>query len=123
MRLGPWLDFGIRCVDFAHLSRTSSINNCFKNGILPIVLPASQVAQLFDETFAFAGYALTIDLTRQVVTKPDGRELAFDVQPFRKYCLVNGYDDIGLTLRHADKIKAFEAERLARMPWLAQSQR
>ncbi len=94
-------------------------NNCFKNGILPIVLPASLVAQLFDEVFAFPGYQLTIDLPRQVVVKPDGIELAFDAQPFRKYCLVNGFDDIGLTLRHADKIKAFEAERLARMPWLA----
>jgi 3-isopropylmalate/(R)-2-methylmalate dehydratase small subunit len=97
-------------------------NNCFKNGLLPIVLPASQVAQLFDEVFAFPGYQLTIDLPRQVVVKPDGGELSFDVQPFRKYCLVNGFDDIGLTLRHADKIKAFEAERLARMPWLAQRQ-
>jgi 3-isopropylmalate/(R)-2-methylmalate dehydratase small subunit len=65
------------------------------------------------------GYALTIDLPRQVVLKPDGSELPFEVQPFRKYCLVNGFDDIGLTLRHADKIKAFEAERLTRMPWLA----
>jgi 3-isopropylmalate/(R)-2-methylmalate dehydratase small subunit len=97
-------------------------NNCFKNGILPIVLPASQVAQLFDDVFAFPGYQLTIDLPRQVVVKPDGSELPFDVQPFRKYCLVNGFDDIGLTLRHADKIRAFEAERLARMPWLAQRQ-
>jgi 3-isopropylmalate/(R)-2-methylmalate dehydratase small subunit len=97
-------------------------NNCFKNGILPIVLPASQVAQLFDDVFAFPGYQLTIDLPRQVVVKPDGSELPFDVQPFRKYCLVNGFDDIGLTLRHAEKIKAFEAERLARMPWLAQRQ-
>ena len=94
-------------------------NNCFKNGILPIVLPPSQVAQLFDEVFAFPGYQLTVDLPRQVVVKPDGSELAFDVQPFRKYCLVNGFDDIALTLRHADKIRAFEAERLARMPWLA----
>lgn len=97
-------------------------NNCFKNGVLPIVLPASQVAQLFDEVAAFPGYRLTIDLPRQVVVKPDGVELPFDVQPFRKYCLVNGFDDIGLTLRHADKIKAFEAERLAKMPWLAQRQ-
>ena len=97
-------------------------NNCFKNGILPIVLSTFQVAQLFDEVFAFPGYQLTIDLPRQVVVKPDGSELPFDVQPFRKYCLVNGFDDIGLTLRHADKIKAFEAERLARMPWLAQRQ-
>ncbi len=95
-------------------------NNCFKNGVLPIQLPASQVAQLFDAVLAFPGYALTVDLPRQVVVKPDGSELAFEVQPFRKYCLVNGFDDIGLTLRHADKIKAFEAERLAKMPWLAQ---
>ena len=94
-------------------------NNCFKNGLLPIALPAAQVARLFDEVAGFVGYSLTIDLPRQVIVKPDGAELAFDVQPFRKYCLVNGFDDIGLTLRHADKIRAFEAERLARMPWLA----
>ena len=93
-------------------------DNCFKNGILPIQLPESQVARLFDEVLAFPGYSLTVDLPRQVVVKPDGVELPFDVQPFRKYCLVNGFDDIGLTLRHKDKIKAFEAERLARMPWL-----
>jgi 3-isopropylmalate/(R)-2-methylmalate dehydratase small subunit len=97
-------------------------NNCYKNGILPIVLPASQVAALFDEVFAFPGYQLTIDLARQVVIKADGSQLPFDVEPFRKYCLQNGFDDIGLTLRHADKIRAFEAERLARMPWLAQRQ-
>jgi 3-isopropylmalate/(R)-2-methylmalate dehydratase small subunit len=94
-------------------------NNTSKNGILPIVLPESQVARLFDEVAAFPGYQLTVDLPRQVVIKPDGSELPFEIQPFRKYCLVNGFDDIGLTLRHADKIKAFEAERLARMPWLA----
>jgi 3-isopropylmalate/(R)-2-methylmalate dehydratase small subunit len=93
-------------------------NNCYKNGLLPIVLTASQVSQLFDEVAAFPGYALTIDLPRQVVVKPDGSELAFDVEPFRKQCLVNGWDDIGLTLRHADKIRAFEAERLATKPWL-----
>jgi 3-isopropylmalate/(R)-2-methylmalate dehydratase small subunit len=93
-------------------------NNCYKNGLLPIVLPASQVSQLFDEVAAFPGYALTIDLPRQVVIKPDGSELAFDVEPFRKQCLVNGWDDIGLTLRHADKIRAFEAQRLAAKPWL-----
>jgi 3-isopropylmalate/(R)-2-methylmalate dehydratase small subunit len=93
-------------------------NNCYKNGLLPIVLTASQVDQLFDEVAAFPGYALTIDLPRQVVVKPDGSELAFDVEPFRKQCLVNGWDDIGLTLRHADKIRAFEAKRLAAKPWL-----
>ncbi len=93
-------------------------NNCFKNGLLPVVLPEHQVARLFDEVAAFPGYALTIDLPRQVVVKPDGEELAFEMQAFRKYCLVNGLDDIGLTLRHADKIRSFEAERLARMPWL-----
>ncbi len=95
-------------------------NNCFKNGVLPIVLPESVVSRLFDEVAGFNGYRLTIDLPRQVVVKPDGEEIAFDVQPFRKYCLVNGFDDIGLTLRHAEKIRAFEAERLARLPWLAQ---
>lgn len=97
--------------------------NCFKNGLLPVVLPEAQVARLFDEVAAFPGYRLTVDLPRQVVVKPDGEEWPFEVQPFRKYCLVNGFDDIGLTLRHADKIKAFEAERLARMPWLANIQR
>jgi 3-isopropylmalate/(R)-2-methylmalate dehydratase small subunit len=97
-------------------------NNCFKNGILPIVLPEGVVSRLFDEVAAFPGYRLTIDLPRQVVVKPDGEEIPFEVQAFRKYCLVNGFDDIGLTLRHADKIRAFEAERLAKMPWLAKTQ-
>jgi 3-isopropylmalate/(R)-2-methylmalate dehydratase small subunit len=95
-------------------------NNCFKNGVLPIVLPESAVARLFDEMYAFVGYQLTVDLPRQVVVKPDGSELAFDVQPFRKYCMVNGFDDIALTLRHADKIRAYEAERIAKKPWLGQ---
>ena len=95
--------------------------NCFKNGLLPIVLAEGLVSQLFDEVAAFPGYQLGIDLPRQVVLKPDGSALPFEVQAFRKYCLVNGFDDIGLTLRHADKIRAFEAERLARMPWLAHS--
>lgn len=93
-------------------------NNCFKNGILPIQLSESQVAQLFDEVLAFPGYQLSIDLERQVVIKPDGVELPFEVQPFRKFCLLGGFDDIGLTLRHADKIKAYEAERMASKPWL-----
>ena len=94
-------------------------NNCFKNGVLPIVLSEAQVATLFDEVAAFPGYQLTVDLERQVIVKPQGEELPFDVQPFRKYCLINGFDDIGLTLRQSDKIKAFEAERLATKPWLA----
>ena len=94
-------------------------NNCFKNGLLPIVLPEATVARLFDEVAAFPGYELTIDLERQVIVKPQGEEIPFDVQPFRKYCLLNGLDDIGLTLRHKDKIAAFEAQRLATKPWLA----
>ncbi|MFV0675408.1 3-isopropylmalate dehydratase small subunit [Variovorax sp. tm] len=116
----PWaLDqYGFRAI-IAPSYADIFFNNSFKNGLLPIVLPAAQVAQLFDETFAFPGYTLTIDLERQVVVKPDGQEFSFDVQAFRKYCLLNGLDDIGLTLRHKDKIKAFEAERLAQKPWLA----
>jgi len=93
-------------------------NNCFKNGLLPIVLPESTVAALFDEVAAFPGFQLTVDLPRQVIVKPGGEEIAFDVQPFRKYCLLNGFDDIGLTLRHKDKIQTFEANRLAAKPWL-----
>jgi 3-isopropylmalate/(R)-2-methylmalate dehydratase small subunit len=94
-------------------------NNCFKNGLLPIVLPESTVAKLFDEVLAFPGYELTVDLERQVVVKPQGEEIPFEVQAFRKYCLLNGFDDIGLTLRQSDKIKAYEAERMATKPWLA----
>jgi 3-isopropylmalate/(R)-2-methylmalate dehydratase small subunit len=94
-------------------------NNCFKNGILPIVLPEAQVDRLFNEVAAFPGYELTIDLERQAVVLPQGDELPFDVQAFRKYCLLNGLDDIGLTLRHKDKIAAFEAQRLASKPWLS----
>jgi 3-isopropylmalate/(R)-2-methylmalate dehydratase small subunit len=96
-------------------------NNCFKNGILPIVLDDAQVSQLFDEVAASRGYRLNVDLPRQAIVKPDGTELPFDVQAFRKYCLVNGFDDIGLTLRHADEIRAFEVERLTTQPWLAQT--
>ena len=94
-------------------------NNCFKNGLLPIVLPETVVGQLFDEVAAFPGYQLTIDLGRQVVVKPNGDEIPFDVQAFRKYCLLNGLDDIGLTLRQEAKIKAFENQRLTTKPWLA----
>jgi 3-isopropylmalate/(R)-2-methylmalate dehydratase small subunit len=116
----PWaLDqFGFRAI-IAPSYADIFFNNSFKNGLLPIVLTETQVAQLFDDVAAFPGYALTIDLERQRVIKPDGDELPFEVQAFRKYCLLNGLDDIGLTLRHADKIKAFEAERLAQKPWLA----
>ena len=116
----PWAlqQYGFRSViapSFADIF----FNKCFKNGLLPIVLPEATVAKLFDEVAAFPGYELTVDLERQVIVKPDGAEIAFDVQPFRKYCLLNGFDDIGLTLRQQDKIKAFEANRLATKPWLA----
>ena len=115
----PWAleQYGFRAIiapSFADIF----FNNCFKNGLLPIQLSEAQVDKLFNEVAAFPGYELTIDLERQVVVKGDGEELPFDVQPFRKYCLLNGFDDIGLTLRHADKIKAYEAERLAQKPWL-----
>ena len=118
----PWAldEYGFRAViapSFADIF----FNNSFKNGLLPIVLGESLVDQLFNEALAFPGYALTIDLERQVIVKPSGDEIPFDVQAFRKYCLLNGFDDIGLTLRHADKIKAFEAQRLAQKPWLAHS--
>ena len=116
----PWAleQYGFRAIiapSFADIF----FNNCFKNGLLPIVLPESTVDLLFNETHAFPGYELTIDLERQVIVRPQGEEIPFEVQAFRKYCLLNGLDDIGLTLRHADKIKAYEAERLATKPWLA----
>jgi 3-isopropylmalate/(R)-2-methylmalate dehydratase small subunit len=116
----PWaLDqYGFRAI-IAPSYADIFFNNCFKNGLLPIVLPEAQVSQLFDEVAAFPGYELTIDLDRQVVLKTQGDPLPFDVQPFRKFCLLNGFDDIGLTLRQSDKIKAFEAQRLAQKPWLA----
>ena len=116
----PWaLDqYGFRAI-IAPSYADIFFNNSFKNGLLPIVLSESQVAQLFDEVNAFPGYQLTVDLPRQVIVKPDGSELPFEVQPFRKHCLINGLDDIGLTLEHKDEIKAFEAARLAAKPWLA----
>ena len=116
----PWAlqQYGFRAI-LAPSYADIFFNNCFKNGLLPIVLSEAQMDRLFDETLAFPGYQLTVDLPRQVVVKPDGSELPFKVEPFRKYCLEGGFDDIGLTLRHQDKIRAFEAERLARMPWLA----
>ena len=116
----PWaLDqYGFRAI-IAPSYADIFFNNSFKNGLLPIVLPEAQVAALFDACLAFPGYTLTVDLERQVVVQPQGEELPFDVQAFRKYCLLNGFDDIGLTLLQSDKIKAFEAERLATKPWLA----
>jgi 3-isopropylmalate/(R)-2-methylmalate dehydratase small subunit len=116
----PWaLDqFGFRAL-IAPSYADIFFNNCFKNGLLPIVLPEHEVSKLFDEVAAFIGYSLTIDLEKQLIHKPDGSSVEFDVQAFRKYCLLGGFDDIGLTLRHADKIRAFEAERLLSKPWLA----
>jgi 3-isopropylmalate/(R)-2-methylmalate dehydratase small subunit len=116
----PWaLDqYGFRSIiapSFADIF----FNNSFKNGLLPIVLPESVVGKLFDEALAFPGYELTIDLERQLVITPGNEAIPFEVQGFRKYCLLNGFDDIGLTLRQSDKIKAFEANRLATKPWLA----
>ena len=118
----PWaLDqYGFRAIiapSFADIF----FNNCFKNGLLPIQLPEATVSQLFDEVAAFPGYQLTIDLERQVIVRPQGEEIPFEVQAFRKYCLLNGFDDIGLTLRQKDKIAAFEKERLATKPWLAKT--
>ncbi len=116
----PWAidQFGFRAIlapSFADIF----FNNCFKNGLLPIVLPEPVIDGLFNEVAAFPGFELTIDLQQQLVVKPQGETIPFEVNAFRKYCLLNGLDDIGLTLRHADKIRAFEAERLATKPWLA----
>jgi 3-isopropylmalate/(R)-2-methylmalate dehydratase small subunit len=118
----PWAleQFGFRAI-IAPSYADIFFNNSFKNGLLPIVLGATQVDQLFNEVAAFPGYTLTIDLDRQVIVRPQGEEWGFEVQPFRKFCLLNGLDDIGLTLRHAEKIRAFEAQRLAEKPWLAHS--
>ncbi|VVD86469.1 3-isopropylmalate dehydratase [Pandoraea pneumonica] len=116
----PWAlqQYGFRAV-IASSFADIFFNNCYKNGLLPIALSEMQVDHLFNETAAFAGYQLTIDLDKQAVITPDGRGYEFDIAPFRKYCLMNGFDDIGLTLRHADKIRAYEAERLAKQPWLS----
>ena len=118
----PWalLDFGIRCVistSFADIF----YNNCFKNGILPIVLPAEVVAVLMDDARKGANARMTVDLESQTVTTSDGQSFAFDVDPFRKFCLVNGFDEIGLTLRHADKIREFETKRISAQPWLTKT--
>jgi 3-isopropylmalate/(R)-2-methylmalate dehydratase small subunit len=115
----PWalVQYGFRAViapSFADIF----MNNCYKNGLLPVVLTASQVDHLFNETNSFNGYQVTIDLERQAVIAADGKSYDFDITPFRKYCLMNGLDDIGLTLRHSEKIKFYESQRLLKMPWL-----
>jgi 3-isopropylmalate/(R)-2-methylmalate dehydratase small subunit len=116
----PWAlqDYGFRAIvapSFADIF----YNNCFKNGLLPIVLTLHEVDRLFGDTAAFPGFRLTIDLDRQTVATADGATVfGFEIEPFRKHCLINGLDDIGLTLTHADEIRAFEAKRLAAQPWL-----
>jgi 3-isopropylmalate/(R)-2-methylmalate dehydratase small subunit len=118
----PWAieQYGFRAI-IAPSYADIFFNNCFKNGLLPIVLPEATVTKLFDEVKAFPGYQLTIDLNKQLVIKANSESIPFEVNAFRKYCLINGFDDIGLTLRQSDKIKAFEAQRLATKPWLAPS--
>jgi 3-isopropylmalate/(R)-2-methylmalate dehydratase small subunit len=115
----PWalLDFGIRCViapSFADIF----YNNSFKNGILPIVLPQEQVDLLMDDAKRGANAIVSIDLEKQEITGPDGGKIHFDVDPFRKHCLLNGLDDIGLTMQKQDKIGSFEAARKLSQPWL-----
>ncbi|WP_067219727.1 3-isopropylmalate dehydratase small subunit [Marinomonas gallaica] len=115
----PWAldDFGIRSViapSFADIF----YNNCFKNGLLPIVLKEEEVDQLFEEVEANEGYELTVDLENQTVKTPSGTEFSFDVDAFRKHCLLNGLDDIGLTLQQADAIHAYEEKRIQTAPWL-----
>jgi 3-isopropylmalate/(R)-2-methylmalate dehydratase small subunit len=116
----PWalLDYGIRCV-IAPSFGDIFFNNSYKNGLLPVVLTEAEVDRLFYEVASFPGFKLTVDLERQTVATLDESFVArFDVEPFRKYCLLNGFDDIGLTLRHADKIRAFEARRRDQFPWI-----
>jgi 3-isopropylmalate/(R)-2-methylmalate dehydratase small subunit len=116
----PWalMDFGFRCViapSFADIF----FDNCFKNGLLPVALTEAEVDRLFHESAAFPGFRLVVDLGQQTVSGADGGQaMRFDVDPFRKYCLLNGLDEIGLTLRHADKIRAYEDRRRAQQPWL-----
>lgn len=114
----PWAleDYGFRVIiapSFADIF----FNNSFKNGLLPIVLPAETVDVLFRECEAAEGYRLVVDLATQTITRPNGEKITFEVDAFRKECLLNGWDDIGLTLRHADEIKDFEARRRAEHPY------
>jgi 3-isopropylmalate/(R)-2-methylmalate dehydratase small subunit len=116
----PWAlaEYGFRALiapSFADIF----FNNCCKNGLLPVTLAEAEVVRLFHEVAAFPGFRLIIDLEKQTVATPDGGGVArFDIDPFRKYALVNGLDDIGLTLRHADEIRAFEERRRSEQPWL-----
>ena len=115
----PWAldEFGFRCIiapSFADIF----FNNCFKNGLLPVVLPVEAVSLLFNEMYADEGYQLTVDLQEQCVIRPDGHRYSFEVDAFRKHCLLHGLDDIGLTLQDAEHIKAYEAKRRISAPWL-----
>ncbi len=115
----PWAlgEYGFRAI-IAPSYGDIFFNNSLKNGLLPIVLDEAKVDRLFNEAAPFPGYALEINLEAQVVIKPDGSSYSFDVEPFSKYCLLNGFDDIGLTLRHAETIRAFENKRKIEQPWL-----
>jgi len=116
----PWAlgDFGFRAL-IAPSYADIFCNNCFKNGLLPIVLPESQVDRLFNDAAAFPGFRLVIDLGAQTVAYLDGSQVfAFEVDSFRRHCLLNGLDDIGLTLQHVEEVKAFEAKRRIEQPWL-----
>lgn len=115
----PWAlnEYGFRTViapSFADIF----YNNCFKNGMLPVILSEKDVDELFKECFANIGYQLTVDLENQKVISPSGKEYSFEVDAFRKHCLLNGLDDIGLTLQNADDILAFEAKAKAERPWV-----
>ncbi len=116
----PWalLDSGIRCVIAASFADIF-YNNCFKNGILPVVLPQADVDRLMSDAEKGANARLNVDLEKQEIERPDGGVVRFEIDPFRKYCLLDGLDDIDLTLRQAAKIDAFEDERRRNMPWLA----
>ena len=115
----PWalLDFGIRCV-IAPSFGDIFYNNCFLNGILPIKLGPEQMEKLFDDAGRGANATLTIDLESQTIRGPDGGEISFDIDPFKKHCLLNGLDDIALTQEKTDKIDAFEGGQRAAQPWL-----
>ncbi|MFZ5842363.1 MAG: 3-isopropylmalate dehydratase small subunit [Pseudomonadota bacterium] len=115
----PWalLDYGFRCI-LAPSYADIFFNNCFKNGILPIVLGNDVMDKLFAECAANEGYTLTVDLPNQTITSSAGTTLKFEIDPPRKHVLVNGLDDIGMTLQHVDAIKAFEAQRKKERPWL-----